>query len=183
MKIAIRTNALLLAAGLACSAHAQNPPADMCTFSPCQKDVQVSLKLDDGSRFERRYPLLPGAVQPRSLNVVAGQTLYIEAELENGRLVRYRQVTAINSPGKTIVLRLWQEDNGMILSVKNPFGETIKFDMAIMPMREEDLFKTSSCPVIAHGESYEMWPEALFQVVLMGGRTQGASHSMACEAY
>jgi hypothetical protein len=68
----------------------------------------------------------------------------------------------------------------MMLSLHNPFNRPLKFNMGIMPMGSDDLYKTSSCPIIAGGGSYEMWPYPIFQVVLGDGRLMNPDDSTAC---
>lgn len=168
--------------GLVMHAHAEEPVAtgkvtdqsakeEMCKHTICQHNLRVTLKKKDGSTFDKTYDIFPGTVQPFGLAIVAGQTLYIEADAANDRLVNFRVVEAVTHPEKTLIATLRQTDDGnMLLKITNPFKQALKFDMGMMPLDQERLLKTSSCPVIAGGFSFESWPDPLFQVVLANAR-------------
>jgi hypothetical protein len=65
--------------------------------------------------------------------------------------------------------------------VSNPFQDMLKFRMAIMPLDQERLLKTSSCPVGAGLKSFEMWRYPIFQVLLAGGHTLPKDSKEICE--
>jgi hypothetical protein len=50
----------------------------------------------------------------------------------------------------------------------------------MMPLASNALHATSSCPVIARGGSYEMWPYPIFQVLLAEGRLLRDGDDMSC---
>ena len=165
------------------SKHADNDAESigqkMCAETKCQRDVHIVLKRKDGSTYDRTFPVFQPIVQELGIAVVPGQTVNIEADILNGRLVNLRAVDTVVQPGKTITAKLEQmDDGGMMLHVTSPFAQTLKFDMRIMPLEKDELFKTSSCPVIKG--SFEMWPYPLFQVVLGNGRVVGAEQ-MLCD--
>jgi hypothetical protein len=54
----------------------------------------------------------------------------------------------------------------MNLVVRNPFKRHIKISMGMMPLDRTDLVTTSSCPVVAGGSDFEMWPYPIFQIWL-----------------
>jgi hypothetical protein len=70
----------------------------------------------------------------------------------------------------------------MLLKVTNPFSQSLKFNMGMMPLDSDKLLKTSSCPVMAGGSSFESWPEPVFQVVLGNARFIDADKGqVACD--
>jgi len=158
----------LMPAGKVADQAAEN---EMCMRTVCQHGLHVVLKQKDGSTFDKVYDVFPGVVQPFGLTVVAGQILYIEADMGSNRLVNFRVVEAVTHPEKTLSVRLQQnDDGGMLLKVFNPFKQALKFDMGMMPLDRPRLLKTSSCPVVAGGFSVESWPMPLFQVVFGNAR-------------
>ena len=141
----------------------------MCAETACQRNLRVTLKQKDGTLFDRTFEVFSPVVQELGITVVAGQTVYVEADIEKGRLVNLKAVDKIVAPEKTLTARFEQSpDGGMMLRVTSPFEETIKFDMGIMPLDKDDLYKTSSCPI--NKGIYEMWPEPIFLVMLGNGR-------------
>ena len=153
---------------------------DMCEHTVCQRDLRIVLKQKDGTTYDKTFKVFPGVIQDAGVTVVAGQTVYVEAEIEGERLKYLRAVEAITHPETTITLKLEQNEDGMILNIKNPFPRTLKFDMGIMPLDKDGLYKTSSCPVHAGIESFEMWPYPIFQVFLGNGRVLDEKASMDC---
>jgi hypothetical protein len=140
---------------------------DMCKHTLCQHDLRVTLKTKDGGTYDHTFDVFPGTVQPFGLAIVAGQTVNLEADVTGDTLSNFRVVDAVTHPATTLTAHLEQSPKGdMILSLNNPFGRPLKFDMAIMPLDNPQLLPTSSCPVKAGLKSFEMWPGALFQVVL-----------------
>ena len=151
----------------------------MCAETACQRNLRVTLKQKDGTLYDRTYEAFNTIVQDFGITVVAGQTVYVEADIENGRLVNLKSVDKIVSPDKTLTAKFEQsEDGGMLLTVSNPFDQTIKFDMGIAPLDKEELYRTSSCPI--NKTVFEMWPEPIFLVVLGNGRVAG-SEETACK--
>ena len=155
---------------------------EMCEHTVCQRNLHVVMKQKDGKTYDKTFDVFPGVVQEFGITVVAGQTVHVEADVSGDSLVNLKAVDAIVHPGRTITATLTQEQNGgMMLSVKNPFARQLKFDMGMMPLGTDGLYKTSSCPVIAGGGSFEMWPYPIFQLVLGNARLLDSTSSMACE--
>lgn len=153
----------------------------MCAETPCQRNVRIALKRKDGTAYERTFPVFPAIVQGFGITVVAGQTINVEAGVEGDRLVNLRPVAAVADPAVTITATFEQmKDGGMMLKVHNPFGRPVKFRMGIMPLDGESLYPTTSCPIAAGKDSYELWPEPIFQVVLSDGRLLEQGVDMAC---
>jgi hypothetical protein len=159
----------------------QSTLEQMCVETKCQRNVRIVLKQKDGVTYDKTFAVFPATVQDFGVTVVAGQTIYIEAAVDGGKLVSYRAVDSVTDPKITITAKLEQmEDGGMMLSLHNPFSKAVKFNMGIMPLDSDGLYKTSSCPVIPGGGSYEMWSHPIFQVVLGNGRLLEADENMAC---
>ncbi|MGN6514002.1 MAG: hypothetical protein ACTHKZ_10595 [Lysobacteraceae bacterium] len=177
----------LVLAWLAGAAAASGPTPSqanverMCRLTTCQHGLHVALKQQDGTLFEKTYDVFPAIVQEAGILVVAGQTVYVEADVEDGRLVNLRAVDAVVHPEKTITAHLEQSaDGGMLLTLRNPFKAALKFRMGMMPLASDALYATSSCPVVAGGGSYEMWPYPIFQVLLGEGRLLGDGDDLSC---
>lgn len=154
-----------------------------CALTKCQRDVHVVLRQRDGKPFDKTFPLLPAAVQEMGIVIVAGQTLYIEAEVLGNRLVKMLAVDQIRTPERTITAKLEQEkgkDGLMILTLTNPFGRALKFNMDMMRLDAEGLVRTSSCPVAAGKVLYESWLEPIFQLRLSNPRLLDADNKMEC---
>lgn len=151
----------------------------MCAQAKCQRNVHVVMKQKDGATFDKTFPVFSPIVQEMGITVVAGQTVYVEADIDKGRLTNMKAVDAVVDASKTIVATFTQsDDGGMMLRVTSPFEQTIKFDMGIMPLDGNDLYRTSSCPIT--DGVFEMWPEPIFLVVLANGRVVDSTANV-CE--
>ncbi|MFL6660347.1 MAG: hypothetical protein ACJ8GW_19830 [Massilia sp.] len=154
----------------------------MCEDTRCQRDVRISMLDEDGKLYETTYDVFPAIVQKLGVLVVSGQTIYVEAEVADNKLVNLVAVDRITKPAMTITLNLVQlEDRGMLLTVNNPFSKMLKFDMAMTPLSYQKMVKTSSCPVTAGGVAYEQWPYPITQILLQRARLLEPSASMSCE--
>ena len=153
---------------------------DVCAVAQCGYDIRVELKQEDGSLFAETFDAMP-IVQEAGVSVYAGSTVLFEADVVKGELVNLRLVAEVVNPERTISVKLEQEDKGnMMLITNNPFDKHLKIRMGIMPLALDRLVQTSSCPVVARGASFEMWPYPIFQVFLGDMRLMSESETMAC---
>lgn len=153
---------------------------EVCAVAQCGYNLRITLKREDGSQFDETFDALP-VVQDVGVSVYAGHTVFFEADVENGRLVNLRLVDEVVHPERTISTRLEQnEQGGMMLITRNPFKRHLRIRMGIMPLSIDRLVKTSSCPVIGEGSSYELWPYPIFQVFLGDMRLLSEDDSLVC---
>ncbi len=139
---------------------------EMCKKVGCAFDVRIVLKQKDGAAYDESFHVLP-VVQPGGVSVYAGQSVLFEADVQGDRLGNFKLVKSVEHPERTLSASLEQSgDYSMKLVVRNPFKQPLKIAMGIMPLDHNDLVTTSSCPVVAGGASYELWPYPLFQVWL-----------------
>lgn len=154
--------------------------SEMCASVTCVHDVRIVLTRPDGSVFDETFDALP-LVQGNRISVYAGQTVSFEADLDGDRLVNLKAVDSAVNPKGTVTASLEQvESGGMMLTVKNSFDRSLRIRMGMMPLSEERLVRTSSCPVISGGSGFEMWPYPIFQVMLADMQLLGTNDSMAC---
>ncbi|MGO4702257.1 hypothetical protein [Dyella sp. 2RAB6] len=154
----------------------------MCEQTVCQHNLHVVLKQKDVGTYDHTFDVFPGTVQPFGIFVVAGQTIYVEADESGDELANLRAVPSISHPEKTLVINLKQTpDGGMVLTTHNPFKRGLKFKMGMMPLEKSQLFKTSSCPVLGGKLTFEQWPYPLLQVVLGQAKFIGADAPGLCD--
>ena len=187
----IRRAVVLLAVAIGGCASAPSVPlpdergelvssAEMCAAVQCIHDVRILLKAEDGSVFDKTFDALP-VVQDMGVFVYAGQMLYFEAEEEDGKLSKLKHVEQVTRPERTLSAKLEQDEKGhMLLVTTNPFKQNLRIRMGMMQLSSDRLERTSSCPVIAGGSSFEMWPYPIFQIVLGDMRLMEAEESMSC---
>jgi len=161
-------------------AEYQKVQKEMCKRFMCQYNVRVTLKKKDGSLYDKTFDTMP-VVQDEGVIVLAGHSVFFEADIKDNQLINLKLVDTIVHPEKTVTAKFQQMDNGgMMLSLHNPFNKLLKVKMGIMPLNSEKLYYTSSCPVIASGGSYEMWPYPIFQVWLGNLRLLDEQENINC---
>src|SRR5262245_57529655 len=79
---------------------------------PCQKNVHIVLKQQDGATFDRVFPIFQSIVQDGFFTVVPGQTVNVEADIVQGKLVPRRAVDVVTDPARTITAKFEQKDDG-----------------------------------------------------------------------
>ncbi len=148
----------------------ENKLINYCKSAKCRESVQVVLKKKDGSIFSYSNPLFSPILQPGFITILAGETLYIEAEAGEKGPMNLKVVDKIEDPDKTITFNFVQNSSigdevGMMLKVTNPFNRSIRYRLVMMVPDSDRVFNTSSCPVRAGISVIEMWPHPIFQLI------------------
>jgi len=105
------------------------------------------------------------------LSVTLGQTLYVEAEIYDGKLKYLLPVEQVINPDKTIVITLDKHKHGgTILSLSQPFKKNMKFDVEILLCNGRLLPAASILPVPAGKTLMEMWPEDISKITLKNAK-------------
>lgn len=150
---------------------------DYCLDNSCRTNHTVRLLTERGlleQTLEQYWPAIMGD----NLSLLPGDTLYIEAVVMNGVVSGFYQVDQIQDPDSTLVFEFSQLD--MMLTVKNPFSQMLKFNADMVDF-QGNLHPTSSCPVMAGGNAFEHWPHAIPELRLSNFRTLEATDSVNCE--
>lgn len=131
----------------------------------------IKLKRSDGTWHVHTIEDFSGTVQDFGLVVLAGQTVFVEADVFGDQLTNFLAVDHIEKPEKTIVASFMQQnDGGMFLNLTQPFKRDVKFDLEILRLEKKHFSATSSLPVRAGHGTTEMWPEPISMVVLRNAR-------------
>lgn len=154
---------------------------EFCKTNPCRKNSELNFLTDNG-RVEQVLEIYWPVVQGDQISLLPGEKVFIEASLQNGKFMNLIQVQKNTNPDKTIVFDFQQMEDkvDMTLSVKNPFSNFMKFHLNMIDF-QGNLHETSSCPVMAGGSVYKMWPHAIPELVVSDIRTLIDTESMSCE--
>lgn len=163
-----------------------NDFAEVCTttLKDCRGPGTIELLKEDGSRFSRSWTVNQPVVQGGELvTIFAGETLHLEADVAGDAITTLRPVTEITAPDKTISLTFEQRagKTDMTLSISNPFSRMLKYRLGMQVLGRDALLKTSSCPIIAKGRSFEHWGHPIVQLVLTDFRLLSDGDAMVCE--
>src|SRR4249919_3615408 len=72
----------------------------MCAETLCQRNLRVTLRQKDGGLFDKTFDVFSPIIQELGITVVAGQTVYVEADIENNRLVNLKSCRYDRCPGE-----------------------------------------------------------------------------------
>jgi len=137
-------------------------------YTDCRRNFKVQIRKADGSVFEKTFELTYPPVQHGTfVTIFPGETLRLEADVAGDQITRLKSVGE-GDPSKTIVLEFKQAEGAsdMMLIVRNPFHGMLKYQAGMMVPENDDVQKTSSCPVIAGKLGFETWPHPVFQLLL-----------------
>ncbi len=150
---------------------------EFCQANPCRKNVHFLLRTEQG-KIDQKAAVYWPVVQGDKISLLAGEKIFIEAKVVNKQLTDY---VAVANSQQAISFDLSQnEDNlGMMLVVKNPFEFPIKVSIDMIDF-EGNLHETSSCPVIAGGSVFEMWPHPIPEILISDVRRLGEDEGMSC---
>ena len=145
--------------------------ADYCKTVKCRGPVTIQLKKQDGSTWEFKLDNAQPVVQNiggETISIFPGEEIYIEYDEAAGGPMNFRNVTTITNPERTLIFSFSQEPNSgtMILRHENKSNRNIKFTLGMMLPDSGDIYKTSSCPMMAGLVVYESWPQPIFQLIM-----------------
>jgi len=136
----------------------------------CVKNLRIDLRRDDGTPFHFEREWMPPLLQHDILTLYPGSTIYVEAKSSGDSLLLERIVPFPVKRESTLTFSFRQLDDGkMQLITRNPFPRNLKMKLAMIVLDDpaERLRPTSSCPAIARGSAVELWPNAIFLLIVL----------------
>jgi len=143
---------------------------EVCSLVPCREPVNITLRFD-----VERYIEAPLSKAPYYFNgvasVAAGETLYLEAVVQDGKLVKLDYVPEIRNPSATITFHFAQggdkpTDVDMLLTTHNPLRYAVVYKAIIHRAGTDRFVGTSICPILPGKSTYEHWPYPIVQIAL-----------------
>jgi len=155
----------------------------VCQQTKCRNPLTVKVAQGEGY-FEEQIPKAP-YVYGGQVSIVAGETLYISAKEDGGKLVGMAVVENVDQQEKAIALEFRQlaDHSGrpMLLIVKNPYKKHLKYRGFIHPAGKKAFYSTSLCPVIPGGRVFEEWPNPIIQLLLTDFHLVDEETRLICE--
>ena len=102
----------------------------------------------------------------KTIQLYAGETVYIEVEQENGDIKSMTAVKEIINPAKTITISFTQsikenEHESMMLKVINPFEKNLVYKAKIFLFQEKKWVNTDVFPIQPRLSGLETWPDII----------------------
>ena len=143
---------------------------EVCSLVPCRKPFNLTLRFD-----AERYVEVPLPKAPYYFNgvasIAAGETLYLEAVVQDGKLVKLDYVPEIKNPSTTLTFHFAQggekrTDVAMLLTAHNPLRYAVVYEAGIHPASADRFIGTSTCPILPGKSAFEHWPSPIIQIAL-----------------
>lgn len=143
------------------------PKEKLCPKGDCRGPITIKLIKEDGSVFMQQHDYLYPIIQSMGITILAGEHINITGDFIDQKLTNIRVITSSDKEKPLITFSFEQKDQKMMmLTVTNNSQYNIKYHLAMMPLKEEKLFKTSSCPVFARKMVFESWPYPIYQLLI-----------------
>jgi hypothetical protein len=155
---------------------------EACARWKCRPETEVRLETPKG--LLRATVNRTVYTDGKLLRLVAGETLAITGDVQGDQLVNLRLV---ESPGDTDVLIFHLEQRklktapSMVLHVQNRFRRNVKYRASMQIPERKGYYHTSSCPVLAEKQAFEMWPNAIISLLIKDLRLVTTDGKVVCE--
>ena len=146
---------ILLALLSGCAANQPNPAPEAATNSATESSTQISIFPDE--------------------------QVYVEATVKDNKIVSIRNVHTLSNPGSTLTFKFSKMDGGkgMMLSVKNPLDNAIKYHIDMVDFKG-GLHHTSSCPNMAGLSVFESWPHPIPEIRITNFHFAASNEGSVC---
>ncbi|MEA3195940.1 MAG: hypothetical protein QOD26_4273 [Betaproteobacteria bacterium] len=155
----------------------------VCGKAHCRDARTVSVRLEDGSTFERAVPRLPIVLPNGWITVYPGEEIHVELTLAQGTIKSARAVAKPVRRDATLTFKLSQPQGraDTVLDVSHALPRNIKYSLGMMLPSGGQLYATTSCPVQPGLTSHETWAHPVFQVVIRDLRLLPEGASLNCD--
>ncbi|MES2773356.1 MAG: hypothetical protein V4722_04185 [Bacteroidota bacterium] len=146
--------ALLL---IAISSYAQD--STQLKRTPYKLIVQVDKK----NVYEEDINATPYVMPNKAVQIYPGETIFLEIEQVNGKILSVTAVPEIKNPSKTVTLSFTQTAKKkvhelMMLKVVNPFSYTLVYKAVMSVLPQKKWVETDVYPVMPGLSGFETWP-------------------------
>ena len=136
-----------------------------------RKPYTLHIAVDKQNFYEQVLPATVYVYPNNRVQLYAGETVFLEAQVANGTIARLRAVPVVTDSSNTIIINFYQTTEGivhqtMILKVSNPFGKTLQYHARMFLLNQNKWVETSTLPVIAKLVSYETWQDIIISIAL-----------------
>ena len=125
-------------------------------------------------------PTSVSSSQDLNISMFPNQNVFVEATAYDNKLLSLKRVDSITNPSKTLTFTFAGMDGkSMMLSVKNPFDSRLKYNIDMVDSKG-NLHHTSSCPAVAQGWGFELWPQPIPELRITNLRFLKPDEEIVC---
>ncbi|GGI56056.1 hypothetical protein [Winogradskyella haliclonae] len=137
----------------------------------------LRVEIDSVNYYQQEVIKSPYFVKEKILQIYPSEKLYIETEIKSDSIFSMKTVNENLNPEKTIIIKFNQNTkgrlhDGMMLSVKNPFNKTLKYEALMYLNGGTEWIPTSIIPIRPNLENYELWNDIILSIVLVEWRIE-----------
>jgi hypothetical protein len=142
-----------------------NAQAQTDNALPVRTAYKMVLPVTKGSVYEMDVAATPYVQNQTIVQIYPGETIYLEAEEKDGKLI-LSSVKAIKDSTKTISVTCTQSVNkgnheNVMLKVTNPFNRSLTYSARMFHLKANKWLVTNVLPVRPGLTSFEMWPDVI----------------------
>jgi hypothetical protein len=134
----------------------------------------LRLNIDEENYWGWTVPQSPYIINENIIQIYPGETIYMEAIIDNNIVTQLIVVKEIINAEKTIIVKfrqLTKDDNEkihnlMMLEILNPFNMDMEYKADIYLIKHNRWVGTSTIPVRGNLKSYESWPDLIGTIAL-----------------
>lgn len=154
---------LLLIFGI--SLNAQNE-------KPEREAFKLKVAIDSVNFYQQDVAKSLYFVKDKVLQIYPSEKIFIETEVKSDSIYSMSVVKENLNPERTIIVEFKQNvegriHDGMMLSVKNPFDKTLKYEALMYINGGTEWIATSIIPVRPNLVNYELWNDVILSLVLV----------------
>ena len=143
---------------------------EVCSLVTCREPSNITLRYDAEKYIEVPLPQAPYYYNGIA-SIAAGETLYLEAVVEDGKFVKLDYVPDIRDSSATITFHFDQVgeatgEAGMLMTTHNPLSRALVYKAFIHRAGTGRFSETSICPILPGISTYEHWPYPIIQLAL-----------------
>lgn len=138
---------------------------------PVRNSFTLTMPVSKEEFYESHIQSAPFVVGPNILQLFPGDTVFVEVDHSDGIITGIKTVKENKNKSKTLEISFIQiveneKHSNMILKVRNPFKQDLKYDAVIRVMNAQEWVSTSIIPVKAGLIGFEMWPDVIVSIAL-----------------
>ncbi len=139
---------------------------------PEREAFKLKVAIDSVNFYQQDVAKSPYFVKEQILQIYPSEKIFIETEIKSDSIYSMSVVKENLNPEKTIIVEFNQNVNGrmhdgMMLSVKNPFDKTLKYEALMYINGGTEWIPTSIIPIRPNLVNYELWNDVILSLVLV----------------
>ena len=158
------------------------PKSLICPKNDCRGYTIIRLKRKDGTTYEQTNSYVYPVVQSIGVTIFPGEEIFLKGTFVDNELTNITALDISKKKDAVLSFKFEQINNGSMLLTTNNYGKyDIKYHLHMMPLDDERMLKTSSCPVLSGMATFESWPHPIYQLLINTFKIVEINDKAKCE--